>query len=106
MNFQTDKSLRNDTKKVFHQRRLDMNFKGYDAEQDEVLVALANIDLLEQIEVGNSSSSERNNPDEAAKNQQIEVATPLKGKKSLKRHSTNTTDMDADVPTKKPRIYI
>ena len=31
MNFQIDISLRYDPKKVFHQRRLDMNLKGYDA---------------------------------------------------------------------------
>ena len=106
--FQTDRSLRYDPKKVFHQRRLDMNLKGYDVEQDEVLIALANIDLLEPIEEGdrNSSSSERNNPNKATKNQQAEVPTPLKGDKSLKRHSTDTVDMDVDVATKKPRIFI
>ena len=32
MNFQADRSLRYDPKKVFHQRRLDMSLKGYDAE--------------------------------------------------------------------------
>ena len=47
MNFQTDKSLRYDPKKVIHQRRLDMNLKGYEDEQDEVLVSLANTELLE-----------------------------------------------------------
>ena len=57
MNFQIDRSLKYDPKKVVHQRRLDMNFKGYDAEQDEVLVALANIDLLEQIEDGDRNKS-------------------------------------------------
>ena len=63
MNFETDKALRYDPKGEMHQRRMDMNFKGYDVDQDEVLVALANTDLWEQLEVGdrNSSSSERNN---------------------------------------------
>ena len=86
MNFETDKVLRYDPKKIFHQRKLDMNFKGYDADQDEVLAALANTDLFEQIEVGdgNSSSSKRSNPGKATKNQEAEVPTPLKGDKSLK----------------------
>ena len=47
MGFETNKALRYDPKKVMHQRRIDANFKGYDAEQDEVLAALANTDLLE-----------------------------------------------------------
>lgn len=106
MNFEIDKALRYDPKKVFHQRKLDMNFEGYDADQDEVLVALANTNLLEQLEVGdgNSSSSERNNTDEAAKNKQAEVPTPLKGEKTLKRPSKDTDDMDVDLVTKKPRM--
>ena len=85
-----------------------MNLKGYEAEQDEALVALANTDLLEQIEDGdrNNSSSERNNPDKAIKDEEVEVPTPLKGEKSLKRHSTDTVDMDVDVARKKPRISI
>ena len=106
MNFETDKALKYDPKRVIHQRILDMNLKGYDVDRDEVLVALANTNLLEQLEVGdrNSSNSERNNPDEAAKNKQTEVPTPLKEEKSLKRHSTDTADMDVDVVTKKPRM--
>ena len=81
MNFQTDKSLRYDPKKVIHQRRLDMNLKAYEAKHDEVLVALANNDLLEQIEDGdrNNNSSERSNLDKVIKDQEIEVPTPLKG---------------------------
>ena len=49
-----------------------MSLKGYDAEQDEVLVDLANTDLVEQIEDGdrNSSSSEINNLDKAIKDQE------------------------------------
>ena len=60
MSFDTDKSLRYDPKGVMHQRRIEMNFKGYDAEQNEVLAALANTDLLEQIECGNGSSNNQN----------------------------------------------
>ena len=56
-----------------------MNFRGYDAEHDEVLAALANIDLLEHVELGNGSS---NNGDQSNQNQeaikQIEIPTPLK----------------------------
>ena len=47
MSFDTDKALRYDPKGVMHQRRIDMNFKGYEAEQDDVLAALANTDLFE-----------------------------------------------------------
>ena len=32
MNFQTNKSLRYDPKKVIHQRKLDVNLSGYEAE--------------------------------------------------------------------------
>ena len=73
------------------------------------MVALANIDLLEQIEDGdrnNSSSSERNNPNKIIKDRETEVPTPLKEKKSLKRHSTDIADMDVDVASKRPRISI
>ena len=60
MRFDTDKSLRNDPKGIMHQRRVEMNLKGYDAEHDEVLAALANTDLLEHVELGNGSSSNGN----------------------------------------------
>ena len=63
-----------------------MNFRGYDAEHDEVLVALANTDLLEQVELGNGSN---NNGDQSNQNQdvikQTKIPTPLKAEKSLKR---------------------
>ena len=106
MNFETDKSLRYDPKRVVHQRKLDVNLKGYDADQDELLATLANTVLFEQIEVGDRSSnkSERSNPSKATKNQEAKVPTPLKGEKSLKRHSTEIVDMDMDVVTKKPRM--
>ena len=32
------------------------------------------------------------------------MPTPLKAKKSLKRHSADTMEMDEDVATKRPRI--
>ena len=107
MNFETDKALRYDPKGVMHQRRMDMSLKGYDANQDEVLATLANTDLFEQLEVGDRSSnnSERSNPGKATYNQ-IEVPTPLKGEKSLKRHSAETVDMDEDLVTKKPKMSI
>lgn len=65
VNFQTNKSLRYDPKKVIHQRKLDVNLSGYEVEQDEVLAALANTDFLEQMgdDDNNSSSSERINKD-------------------------------------------
>ena len=47
MSFDTDKALRYDPMGIMHQRRLEMNFKGYDVEHDEVLAALANTNLLE-----------------------------------------------------------
>ena len=47
MSFETDKALRYDPRGIMHQRRIEMNFRGYDVEHDEVLVALANTDLLE-----------------------------------------------------------
>lgn len=46
MSFDTDKALRYDPKGIMHQRRVEMNFKGYDAEHDEVLATLANTNLL------------------------------------------------------------
>ena len=51
MGFETDKSLRYDPKGVMNQRRMEANFKGYDVEQDEVLVDLANTDFLKQLRV-------------------------------------------------------
>ena len=39
MQFQTNKSLRYDPKKVIHQRKIDVNLRGYEAYQDEVLLA-------------------------------------------------------------------
>ena len=53
-----------------------------------------------------SSSSDRINPDKTVEGQNIEVPTPLKGDKSLKRHSTNTTDMEIDITTKKPKVFV
>ena len=47
MSFDPDKALRYDPKGIMHQRRVEMNFKGYDVEHDEVLATLANTDLFE-----------------------------------------------------------
>lgn len=105
MSFEHDKSLRYDPNIILHQRRLDVNLKGYEAEEDEVLATLANTDLFEQVEVGDgsSNSSEKSNQ-ERVTGKQTEVPTPLKVKKSLKRHSADTMDMDEDVATKRHRI--
>ena len=106
MNFQTRKSLRYDPKKAIHQRKMDVNLSGYEVEQDEVLVALANTDFSEQMgdDDSNSSNSDRVNLDKVVEGQGTKVPTPLKGEKSLRRHSTDTTDMDIDITTKKPRV--
>ena len=47
MSFDIDKALRYDPNRILHQRRLDVNLNGYEAEHDEVLVALANTNLFE-----------------------------------------------------------
>ena len=57
--FEADKSLRYDPKGVMNQRRMEANFRGYDAEQDEVLAALVNTGFLEAIESVNGSSNEQ-----------------------------------------------
>ena len=59
MGFEIDKSLIYDPKGVMNHRRMEANFKGYDAEQDEVLDALANTDFLETIESANGSSNDQ-----------------------------------------------
>ena len=83
-----------------------MNFEVYDGDQDEVLATLANTDLFEQIEVGDRSSknSERSNSSKAIDNQ-IEVLTPFKGEKSLKRHYVETMDMDVDPVNKRINLH-
>ena len=45
------------------------------------------------------------NPNKDAIEQRTKVPTPLKGEKSLKRHSTDTVDMEIDVTNKKARTY-
>lgn len=105
MSFDIDKSLRYDPRGIMHQRRIEMNFRGYDTEHDEVLAALANTDLLEQVELGNGSSS---NGDQSNQNQalikQTEIPTPLKAEKSLKRQFADTMEVDEDASTKRPRL--
>ena len=82
-----------------------MNFRGYYVEHDKVLAALANTDLLGQIEIGNGSSSngDRSNQEKAIV-KQTEIPTPLKTEKSFKRHSANTMEVDEDASTKRPRL--
>ena len=105
MSFDTDKALRYDPKGVMHQRRIEMNFKGYDAEQDEVLSSLANSNLLEQIEYGNGSS---NNQNQSTQDQrpikQAHIPTLFKAEKSLKRPSADTMEVDENTSVKKPRL--
>jgi len=105
MSFATDKALRYDPRGIMHQRRIEMNFRGYDAEYDEVLAALANTNLLEKVELGNGSSS---NGDQSNQNQdvikQTEIPTPLKVEKSLKRQSADTMEVDENASTKRPRL--
>ena len=80
MDFQTDKSLSYDPKKLIHQRKLDLNLSGYEVEQDEVLDSLANTDFLEQMgnDDNNSSSSDKINPDKVVEGHGTKVPTPLK----------------------------
>ena len=108
MKLQIDKNLRYDPKKVIHQRKIDVNLKGYEADQDEVLATLANTDLLQQMgdDDRHSSSSDKINPDKIVEGQNTKVPTPLKGEKSLKRHSTDTVDMEIDITTRKPRVFV
>ena len=105
MSFDTDKALRYEPKGVMHQRRIDMNFKGYEAEQDEVLAALANIDFLEQIESVNGS---KNNHNQSIQDQQIvnqaQIPTPFKAEKSLKRPSADVMEVDENTSVKRPRL--
>ena len=105
MCFHIDQSLGYDPKKIIHQRKLVVNMSGYEAEEDEVLAALANSDFLEQVEDNGRNGSDSNmvNPDKDVTEQRTEVPTPLKGEKSLKRHSIDTVDMDIDVSNKKAK---
>ena len=105
MRFDTDKALRYDPKGVMHQRRIEMNLKGYDAEQDEVLAALANTNLLEQIECGNGSSNNQNqNTQDQQPIKQAQIPTPFKVEKSLKRPSADTMEVGENTSVKKPRL--
>ena len=105
MSFDTDKARRYDPRGIMHQRRIEMNFRGYDVEHDEVLATLANSDLLEQVELGNGSN---NNGDKSNQNQaiikQTEIPTPLKAEKSLKRPSADTMEVDENTFVKRPRL--
>jgi len=82
-----------------------MNFKGYDVEHDEVLATLAKTDLLEQVELGNGSSS---NGNQSSQNQklikQTQIPTPLKAKKSLKRTFVDTMEVHENTSVKRPRL--
>ena len=78
---------------------------GYVAKQDEILAGLANTGFLEQVEDKDNTDNgkETVNLDKAIAEHRTEVPTPLKWEKSLKRHSTNTIDMEIYVSTKRAR---
>ena len=105
MHFETDKSLRYDPKGIMNQRRMEANFKGCDVEQDEVLVALANTNLLEAIESANGSSNEQ---DQDAQDQQTvsqaQIPTPYKVEKYLKRPSADVMEVYQSTSAKKPKL--
>ena len=71
------------------------------------MAALVNSDFLQQVEDKDSTDSGKDiiNPDKATAEKKTKVPTPLKGEKSLKRHCTDTTDMEIDVSTKKARTF-
>ena len=105
MGFESDKALRYDPKGVMNQRRMEANFRGYEAEQDEVLAALANTDFLETVDSANGSSDEQ---DQHAQDQQAtsqpQIPTPYQVEKSLKRPSTDIMEIDPGTSSKKPRL--
>ena len=71
-----------------------------------MLATLANTNLFEQIEVDDRSSNNSKSSNQVKTiGKQTKVPTPLKAKKSLKRHSTETPDMDVDPVSKKPKIF-
>ena len=55
--FKIERSLRYDPKKIVNQRNIEVNMSGYEAEQDEILAALANSDFLEQVEDKDNTDS-------------------------------------------------
>ena len=77
MGFESDKALRYDPKGIMNQRRMDASFRGYEAEQDEVLAALANTDVLEAIDSENGSSNEQEkDPQDQQATSQPGIPTP------------------------------
>ena len=105
MGFESDKALRYDPKGIMNQRRMDAGFRGYEAEQDEVLAALANSDILEPVnsEDGSSSERERDPPEEQAVGP-IGMPTPYQLEKALKRPAEDTMEVDPGTTSKKPRL--
>jgi hypothetical protein len=84
---------------------MEASFRGYEAEQDEVLDALANTDFLEIVESANGSSDEQ---DQNAQDQQAisqpQIPTPYQVEKSLKRPSADVMEIDPGSSSKKPRL--
>ena len=105
MGFESDKALRYDPKGVMNQRRMEASFRGYEAEQDEVLAALANTDFLETVDSANGSSDEQdqNTQDQQATSQPC-IPTPYQVEKSIKRPSADVMEIDPGTSSKKPRL--
>ena len=105
MGFESDKALKYDPKGVMNQRRMEASFRGYEAEQDEVLASLANTDFLETVESANGSSDEQ---DQNAQDQQAisqpQIPTPYQVEKSLKRPFADIMEIDPGTSSKKPRL--
>ena len=84
---------------------MDSSFRGYEAEQDEVLAALANTDVLEAIDSENGSSSEQEkNPQDQQATSQPSIPTPYQLEKYLKRPAADVMEIDPGSTSKKPRL--
>ena len=105
MGFESDKTLRYDPKGIINQRRMDVGFRGYEAEQDKVLAALANTDILEPVNSEDGSSNEREkNPQEQQAAGPLGMPTPYQLEKALKRLAEDTMEIDPGTTSKKPRL--
>ena len=102
MGFPTDRVVKYDPKGTIDQRKTNADIGHSNADPDELLVALANCDFLEpitSIEFTDNTSNTKE-VDKATIAHGIEIPTPHKGEKSLKRQSADTTEMELDTPSK------
>ncbi|CAF4245018.1 unnamed protein product [Adineta steineri] len=84
---------------------MDAGFRGYEAEQDELLAALANSDILEPVDSENGSSSEKEkDPPEQQAPGPVGMPTPYQLEKALKRPADDTMEIDPGTTSKKPRL--